>query len=91
MSLASSSFAGQALAFRQAVQRKPSVSTIHIVAKESRIGKQPIPVPAKVEVTINGSHVKVKVRQFSAHSDLHSTHYKYIMYIYAEQCIVLVL
>lgn len=61
MSLASSSFAGQALAFRPAVQRQQRTSITHIVAKESRIGKLPIPVPPKVEVTIDGQLVKVKV------------------------------
>jgi large subunit ribosomal protein L6 len=37
----------------------------------SRIGKQPIPVPAGVDVTIDGSHVAVKGPRGSLERDLH--------------------
>ena len=59
--MASSSFAGQAVAFRPAAQRQPRAIVPQIVAKQSRIGKQPVVLPDKVQVTINGNHLKVKV------------------------------
>ena len=65
MSLASSSFAGQAMAFRPAVQKQQRATVVNVVAKTSRIGKQPIQVPASVKVTLDGNLVKVKVRQRS--------------------------
>lgn len=61
MSLASSSFAGQALVFKSSTQRQPKINQLQIVAKESRIGKQPIAIPDKVQVTLDGNVVKVKV------------------------------
>lgn len=71
MSLASSSFAGQALAFRPAVQRQQRTASVQIVAKESRIGKQPITVPDKVKVTLDGNLVVVKVRFYLLHSSIY--------------------
>jgi hypothetical protein len=61
MSLASSSFTGQALAFRAAVQRQQRSPVAQVVAKQSRIGKLPVIVPDKVQVTLDGNTVKVKV------------------------------
>ncbi|KAG7673020.1 hypothetical protein Ndes2437B_g01127 [Nannochloris sp. 'desiccata'] len=60
MSLASSSFTGQALAFRPAVQRQQRSPVAQVVAKQSRIGKLPIVVPDKVQVTLDGNTLKVK-------------------------------
>jgi hypothetical protein len=62
MLAASSSFAGQVVAFRPTVQRQQRRSVVLIVAKESLIGKQPVPIPDKVQVTLNGNYIKVKVR-----------------------------
>jgi hypothetical protein len=58
-----SSFAGQAVVSRPAVARQQRSTVTQIVAKQSRIGKLPIPVPDKVQVTLDGNVVKVKVRQ----------------------------
>eukprot|EP00887_Chlorella_sp_A99_P003397 scaffold7.g3397.t1 len=60
--LASSSFAGQRLAFKPATQRAQQQRVISISAdgKLSRIGKQPVPLPDKVQVTLDGQTVKVK-------------------------------
>jgi len=63
MSLASSSFTGQALAFRPAVQRQQRSSVALVVAKQSRIGKLPIVVPDKVKISFDGNTLKVKVSQ----------------------------
>ena len=60
MSLASS-FAGQAVAFRPAVQRQQRTTVTQIVAKQSRIGKLPVVLPEKVQVTLDGNLVTVKV------------------------------
>ena len=62
MSLASSSFTGQTVAFRPAVHRQQRRSVVLIVAKESLIGKQPVGIPDKVQVTLDGNFIKVKVR-----------------------------
>jgi hypothetical protein len=62
MSLTSSSFAGQALAFRSVSQRQSRHNNVEVFAKQSRIGKQPVPVPDKVQVTIDGNTLIVKVR-----------------------------
>lgn len=34
---------------------------LNVVAHESRIGKQPVKLPDKVQVTIDGNTIKVKV------------------------------
>ena len=60
--LASSSFSGRALAFKAQQQRSQRPHALEVVAKESRIGKQPVPVPDKVTVTLDGNLVMVKVR-----------------------------
>lgn len=63
MSLTASTFTGQAVAFRPvSSQPKQRVFGCQIVAKQSRIGKLPVPVPDKVQVTLEGNSVKVKVR-----------------------------
>ncbi len=61
-SLTSSSFTGRAVAFRPATQQQTQRQQLHVVAKDSRIGKRPVPVPDKVTVTVDGQTVKVKVR-----------------------------
>lgn len=58
--LASSSFTGKALAFKAAQQRSQRATVLDVVAKESRIGKQPVPLPDKVSVTLDGNLVMVK-------------------------------
>ena len=65
MQSASCSFAaGQALAFRPVHQQQHTQrQQLHVVAKDSRIGKVPVPVPDKVTVTIKGQSVHVKVRR----------------------------
>lgn len=60
--LASSSFSGRALAFKAQQQRSQRPHALEVVAKESRIGKQPVPLPPKVTVTLDGNLVMVKVR-----------------------------
>lgn len=37
-----------------------SRTALHVVAKESRIGSKPIPIPKDVKVDLKGSHLKVK-------------------------------
>lgn len=60
---ATSSYMGQRLqAFKPAQRQQAARQQLQIVAKDSRIGKMPIPVPAKVQVTVDGQTVKVKVR-----------------------------
>jgi hypothetical protein len=62
MSLPASPFAGKkvGLPCRSASGRLRGPQVLRVEAKESRIGKQPVTVPAKVEVTIDGNMVKVK-------------------------------
>jgi hypothetical protein len=40
-----------------------SRTSLYVVAKESRIGSKPIPIPKGVTVDLKGSHLKVKVRE----------------------------
>ena len=61
MQSVASSFAGRAVALKPATQQRQQQPFV-VTAKDSRIGKQPIPVPAKVTVTLDGQTVKVKVR-----------------------------
>lgn len=54
-------FTGQTLAFRPAAaSRAPRRFALTVEAKESRIGKKPIVLPAGVEVKVTGQHVAVK-------------------------------
>ena len=58
-----SSFNGRVAAFRPQQPRLQSVRSGKpvIECKTSRIGKQPVPIPTGVTVTIKGTHVTVKV------------------------------
>jgi hypothetical protein len=58
-------FTGQRLAAPQATAARQQRQQLQVVAKDSRIGKRPIPLPEKVTVELSGQDVKVKVR-FSA-------------------------
>lgn len=62
-STASSFAVGRAVAFRPAQQQQVQRQQFNVVAKDSRIGKRPVPVPDKVTVTVEGQTVKVKVRR----------------------------
>ena len=62
MQQVASSFAGRTLAFQPAAVQQRQRTQLRVVAKDSRIGKVPIAVPEKVNVTIKGQHVHVKVR-----------------------------
>jgi large subunit ribosomal protein L6 len=63
----SSSILGQRLqAFQPATVQRPRQQQLQVVAKDSRIGKRPVPVPDKVAVTLDGQTVKVKVRRRAA-------------------------
>lgn len=57
-----SSFNGRVAAFRPQNPRTQSARSCKSVieCKESRIGKQPVPIPTGVTVTINGTHMVVK-------------------------------
>lgn len=59
--LASSSFTGQSLAFRAQTPKQQRQVTVQVSSHLSRIGKQPVIVPEKVQVTLDGKNVKVKV------------------------------
>ncbi len=52
-------------AFQPATQQRQRVQ-LRVVAKDSRIGKVPVPVPAKVTVAIDGQTVTVKVSVWAA-------------------------
>lgn len=55
-----SSFAGRQVAFKPATQQ-PRVQRSHLIeCKESRIGKAPVKIPAGVQYTLTGQHLKVK-------------------------------
>lgn len=56
-----SSFAGSVAAFQPATQQRQGRQQLRVSAKDSRIGKVPITVPAKVDVKVNGRTVVVKV------------------------------
>lgn len=58
-----SSFNGRVAALRPQQPRSQSVRSPKSVieCKESRIGKQPVPIPSGVTVTIKGTHLTVKV------------------------------
>lgn len=58
-----SAFAGTRLAASQATTARQQRQQLNVVAKDSRIGKVPVPVPDKVSVTLDGQTVKVKVRR----------------------------
>lgn len=49
-------------AFKPASQQQGRQQLAVVAEGDSRIGKRPIPVPAKVSVTIDGQTIKVKVR-----------------------------
>ncbi|XP_051120108.1 50S ribosomal protein L6, chloroplastic [Andrographis paniculata] len=55
-------FLGEANGIRVAVVSTPRVTVVRktVECKESRIGKQPIPVPSNVTLTMNGQNVSVK-------------------------------
>ena len=56
-------FAGNAACFRAANQRAAAGrAALAVVAKESRIGKQIVPVPKSVQLTLTPELLKVKVR-----------------------------
>lgn len=57
-----SAFAGSVAAFQPATQQRQGRQQLRVSAKDSRIGKVPITVPAKVDVKVNGQTVVVKVR-----------------------------
>lgn len=57
-----SAFAGSVAAFQFATQQRQGRQQLRVSAKDSRIGKVPITVPAKVDVKVNGRNVVVKVR-----------------------------
>lgn len=60
MQSTASAFVGRAVAFQPATQQRQRVQ-LRVVAKDSRIGKVPVPVPEKVTISIEGQTVKVKV------------------------------
>lgn len=55
-----SAFAGSVAAFQPATQQRQGRQQLRVSAKDSRIGKVPITVPAKVDVKVNGQTVVVK-------------------------------
>ena len=61
MSLTSTTFSGQALAFKTGVPRAVNRTALAVQAKFSRIGKQLITVPSSVTVKLDGQAVHVKV------------------------------
>jgi hypothetical protein len=61
-SVASSFAAGRAVVATARPNSQRQQQPFVVTAKDSRIGKQPIPVPEKVTVTLEGQTVKVKVR-----------------------------
>ncbi|GAB4815631.1 hypothetical protein N2152v2_008087 [Parachlorella kessleri] len=60
MSLTSTTFSGQALAFKTGVPRAVNRTALAVQAKFSRIGKVPITVPSSVTVKLDGQAVHVK-------------------------------
>ena len=61
-SVASSFAAGRAVVATARPTSQRQQQPFVVTAKDSRIGKQPITVPDKVTVTLDGQTVKVKVR-----------------------------
>ena len=55
-------FRQRAFAGRQGVSAGTSRRVLVCVAKESRIGRAPVPIAKGVEVKLNGNSLKVKVR-----------------------------
>ena len=86
--MASSSFTGQAVTFRPAVLRQQR-TVPQIVAKQSRIGKQPINVPEKVKVTLDGNMLIVKVRSITHCAGCRWTYWQaiYAILLRMKQCI----
>lgn len=56
------SFTGTTLASFRSPKSQSRCFKLRVVAKDSRIGKRPVALPDKVQVTLEGNTVKVKVR-----------------------------